>query len=70
MVHAVFEQSKSQLIPNNEVYHLEQDGHDVLVHSHRYTFKARTVLLCTNAYSARMHPYFVGKVIPNGRNVW
>ena len=64
LVHAVFEQSQSQLIPNNEVYHLEQDGHDVLVHSHRYTFKARTVLLCTNAYSARMHPYFVGKVIP------
>ena len=64
LVQAVFEQSNAQLIPNNEVYQLEQNGQYVIVHSHRYTFKARTVLLCTNAYSARLHPYFVGKVIP------
>lgn len=65
LTHAIFEQSEAELIPNNEVYALQQtDEHTVTVWSQRVIFKARYVMLCTNAYSARLHPYFIGKVIP------
>jgi glycine/D-amino acid oxidase-like deaminating enzyme len=65
LVWSIFRQSGAELIANNEVYAIEQPGHEtVLVHSRQYRFRARHVLLCTNAYSALIDPYFVGKVIP------
>jgi gamma-glutamylputrescine oxidase len=64
LAHAIFEQSGAEIITNNEVYGFEQRGETVTVYSHRYVFKANHVLLCTNAYSPRLHPYFVGKVVP------
>ncbi|MEP7293166.1 MAG: FAD-dependent oxidoreductase [Chloroflexota bacterium] len=62
---AVLEASGAELIANNEVYAIEQNRPEVVtVRTRQYIFEARHVLICTNAYSARLHPYFVGKVIP------
>jgi gamma-glutamylputrescine oxidase len=62
---ATFRESGAELVNNNEVYGIEQTRPDVVtVYTRQYRFEARHVLLCTNAYSARLHPYFVGKVIP------
>lgn len=41
----------------------EQDGW-VTVESARATIRAKYVLICTNAWSESVHPYFAGKVIP------
>lgn len=65
LAHAVLEQSGAELIPHNEVYRIEQHAPDcVTVYSQHYIFKARYVLLCTNAYSPLLNPYFADKVIP------
>ncbi len=57
--------SGAQMIPNNEVYRIEQDAPDcVRVSAQRATYEARYVLLCTNAYSPLIDAYFVGKVTP------
>ena len=65
LVQAIFRQSGAGLIPNNEVYRIEQDRPDaVTVYTRQFVFRARHVLLCTNAYSPALDPYFVGKVIP------
>ena len=57
--------SGATLINNNEVYRIEQpDAERVTVWTRQYRFEARHVLLCTNAYSPLIHPYFVGKIIP------
>jgi gamma-glutamylputrescine oxidase len=62
---SIMEQSGAELIPNNELYRLEQDHDDyVTVYTRQIIFKARHVLLCTNAYSPMIDPYFVGKVVP------
>ena len=62
---AVFRSSGAELINNNEVYKVEQTDPDyAIVHTRQYIFHARHVLLCTNAYSRFVHPYFDGKVIP------
>ena len=62
---SVMAQSGAELIPNNELYRIEQnDDESVQVSTRQYIFKARYVLLCTNAWSPTIDPYFVGKVIP------
>lgn len=65
LVRAVYEQSGAELINNNEVYAIQQDNPEMVeVYTRQYVFHARHVLLCTNAYSAYIDPYFIGKVIP------
>lgn len=61
--------SGADVIANNEVYKVEQDGDTAVVYTRQYIFRARYALLCTNAYSALLHPYFVGKVIPTRAQV-
>lgn len=65
LTRAVFTQSGAELIDNNELYAVKQEARDcVIVHTRKFVFRARRVLLCTNAYSPYIDPYFVGKVIP------
>lgn len=65
LVQAILRQSGAELIPGCEVYALEQDSREhITARTRKFVFKARKVLLCTNAYAARLHPYFAGKVIP------
>jgi glycine/D-amino acid oxidase-like deaminating enzyme len=65
LARAVYAQSGAELIANNELYRLEdaEDG-TVRVYTRQFIFRARYVLLCTNAYSVHIDPYFIGKVIP------
>jgi gamma-glutamylputrescine oxidase len=65
LAQAIFKHSGAELIANNELYAYESapDG-GVNVYTQRVIFHARKVLLCTNAYSPRIDPYFVGKVVP------
>ncbi|MCY3865575.1 MAG: FAD-dependent oxidoreductase [Chloroflexi bacterium] len=60
----IMAQSGAELIANNELYRLEEDQGAVRVHTRKFLFKARYVMLCTNAYSPMIDPYFVGKVRP------
>jgi glycine/D-amino acid oxidase-like deaminating enzyme len=65
LVWAILRQSGATLIANNEVYAIEQTERPfVTVHTRQFTFHAQRVMLCTNAYSALLDPYFAGKVIP------
>ena len=65
LAQAILRVSGAELIANNEVYAIRQPTLDVVeVDTRQYRFHARYVLLCTNAYSPFIHPYFVGKVIP------
>jgi glycine/D-amino acid oxidase-like deaminating enzyme len=65
LAQAVFRASGAELVANNELYAIDQTEPDcVTVYTHRVIFRARYVLLCTNAYSPRIDPYFIGKVIP------
>lgn len=46
-------------------YAITADGPDtVTVHTRQVIFEARYVMICTNAYSGALHPYFADKVIP------
>jgi glycine/D-amino acid oxidase-like deaminating enzyme len=70
LAHALLRESGAELIDNNELYGLEADpAGGVIVRTRKYTFHAQHVLLCTNAYSMYVHPFFVGKVIPNRAQV-
>jgi glycine/D-amino acid oxidase-like deaminating enzyme len=64
LAHALLRLSGAELIPNNEVYRVEQIGDTAIVHTRQYIFHARYALLCTNAYSPFIHPYFNGRVTP------
>jgi len=65
LVLATLAASGSEVVSDNEVYKIEQpDGERVIVSTRQVIFEARHVLLCTNAYSASIHPYFIDKVIP------
>jgi gamma-glutamylputrescine oxidase len=64
LTRAIFEQSGAELIANNEIYRIQADDDRVTVYSRQYRFRAHYVLLCTNAYSPLLDPYFTGKVIP------
>ncbi|TVR24588.1 MAG: FAD-binding oxidoreductase [Anaerolineaceae bacterium] len=71
LTRAIFAASGAELIANNELYHIAQaDDGAVLVYTRRFIFRAAHVLLCTNAYSPRIHPYFVGKVTPTRAQVF
>ena len=60
----VMAQSGAELIANNELYRIEQLDDVVRVHTRKFVITARYVMLCTNAYSPMIDPYFVGKVTP------
>ncbi len=60
----VMAQSGAELIANNELYRIEQLDDVVRVHTRKFVFTARYVMLCTNAYSPMIDPYFIGKVSP------
>lgn len=66
LAQAVFRASGAELVANNELYRLEQpdDADYVTVYTRQFRFQARHVLLCTNAYSIHIDPYFIGKIIP------
>lgn len=66
LVWSIFRQSGAELINNNEVYAIAQPNPagPVIVATRQAIFEAQYVLVCTNAYSASLDPYFVGKVIP------
>lgn len=71
LTQAIFAQSGALLIPSNEVYAIQQLAPEhVLVESRLCRFEVRKVLLCTNAYSPLLEPYFVGKVIPTRGQVF
>ena len=62
---SVMAQSGAELIPSNELYRIEQDDDDYArVYTRQFIFRARYVMLCTNAWSPMIDPYFAGKVIP------
>jgi len=62
---AILRQSGAELITGNEYYGHEQIAPEkVKVYTQKYIFTARKVMLCTNAYSPRIHPFFVGKITP------
>ncbi|MDZ4771409.1 MAG: FAD-binding oxidoreductase [Chloroflexota bacterium] len=65
LVQAVIAASGAEVVSDNEVYRLDMPTTDaVLVHTRQAIFEARHVMLCTNAYSGSLHPYFADKVIP------
>jgi gamma-glutamylputrescine oxidase len=67
---AVLAQSGADLVDNNELYRIEQVSPDcVHVYTRKFVFRARRVLLCTNAYSPMIDLYFAGKVIPTRAQV-
>ena len=62
---AVLKASGAELVSNNELYRIEQnDDQTVTVYTRQYRFVARHVMLCTNAYSIHIDPYFIGRIIP------
>ena len=61
---SVMAQSGAELVNGNELYRLEPLNDAVRVHTRKVIFTARYVMLCTNAYSPLIDPYFVGKVLP------
>jgi glycine/D-amino acid oxidase-like deaminating enzyme len=65
LVQALYRLSGAELINNSEVYHIESEPGGVRVASRRALVRARYALLCTNAYSIHLDPYFIGKIIPN-----
>ena len=62
---SVLAQSGAEVIANNEVYRIQQMRDDrVRVHTRKFVFDAAYVLLCTNAWSPQIDPWFIGKVLP------
>ncbi len=65
LTRAVLNLSGAELIANNEVYKIEQTTPEIVtVSTRQFIFKARHVLLCTNAYSPSIAAYFGDKVTP------
>lgn len=65
LVRFVLEASGAELVPNNELYAITQTNADfVTVYTRQFIFHARYVMLCTNAYSPLIEPYFRDKIIP------
>lgn len=70
LAQAVLRLSGAEFIDNNEAYKVEQISAElVAVHTRKVIFHARYVMLCTNAYSFTLHPYFRGMVIPQRAQV-
>ncbi len=64
LVKSILAQSGAEFIPNNELYRLEHNGACVRAYTRKVIFKAQYVMLCLNAYSPNIDPFFVGKVLP------
>ena len=65
LAQTILKESDARLIDNNAVYAIRQTKPDVVeVDTRLYRFRARHVLLCTNAYSPLIDDFFTGKVIP------
>ena len=65
LTQSILEQSEAEFIPNNALYRIEQtDEETVTVHTEQFIFQANYVLLCTNAYSPLIDPYFIDKITP------
>ncbi|MCY4145263.1 MAG: FAD-dependent oxidoreductase [Chloroflexi bacterium] len=64
LTRSIMAQSGAELIANNEVYAIECAGERVTIYTRRYRFLAQYVLLCTNAWSPQIDPWFRGKVLP------
>lgn len=65
LVQQLYKASGAELVANNELYAIRQERPDVVtVYTRQYRFEARHVMLCTNAYSVHIDPYFIGRVIP------
>jgi len=69
LAHALKRMGKAYVIAPSPVYALEQNDDVVKVYAQNYIYKAKYVLLCTNAYSSQLDPYFEDKVIPNRAQV-
>lgn len=71
LTHAIFKASDSELITNNEVYKIQQTAPDVVtVYTQQVIFKARYVIIATNAYSPKIDSYFYDKIIPTRAQVF
>ncbi|MCS6836860.1 MAG: FAD-binding oxidoreductase [Anaerolineae bacterium] len=64
LVEELLRQSGADFMGNSEVYQIDSRGSEVVVHTRLAIFHAQRALLCTNAYSLLLDPYFEGKVIP------
>ena len=64
LVKSILAQGGAEFIPNNELYRLEHNDNHVRAHTRKVIFKAQYVMLCLNAYSPNIDPFFVGKVLP------
>jgi gamma-glutamylputrescine oxidase len=64
LTQAIFTASGAKLIANSEVYAIESERTEVVVYSRLAIIRARHVLICTNAYTAGLDPYFKGKITP------
>lgn len=70
LTHAIYHASGATLIANNEVYRIEQTADQyATVYTQQAIFKARHVLLATNAYSPQLDSYFQEKIIPTRAQV-
>lgn len=71
LTQAIFKASGADIITGNEVYKIEQSTEDmVTVYTQKVIFKARHVILATNAFSPKIEPYFYDKVIPTRAQVF
>lgn len=71
LAQAIFKASGAEIVTGNEVYKIEQTSDDmVTVYTQKAIFKARHVILATNAYSPKIDPYFHDKVIPTRAQVF
>jgi glycine/D-amino acid oxidase-like deaminating enzyme len=65
LVQAIIAAGGAEIISDDEVYRVEQTAPDcVTVTSRQAVYHARQVMICTNAWSASVHPWFADKVIP------
>lgn len=64
LVKSIMAQCGAEFVANNELYRLEQCDGYVQAHTRKLLIKAQYVLLCVNAWSPLIDPFFIGKVIP------
>ncbi len=71
LTQAIFKASGAKIFTNNEVYHIEQTTPDIVtVYTQHAIFKAKHVILATNAYSPKIDRYFYDKIIPTRAQVF
>lgn len=64
LTRAILHSTGFGLVAGSPVTHFEETAEGVVIHSERATIRARWLILATNAWSAQVHPYFAGKVVP------